>query len=607
MTEVLVADERLTDSRLTFPGWLKAGSLALLVFIVYWPALRGQFLWDDDAYVTDNANLQSTSGLWKMWVSPAATPQYYPLAFTSLWLDYQLWGLNPIGYHVVNIALHALNALLLWCVLAKLRVPGAWLGAALFAVHPVQVESVAWITERKNVLSGFLYLAALAAYLQFDPLDSAARPRPGAAWYTLALVLFVASLLAKTVTCSLPAVIVLLIWWRRGRVRAGDWLALAPFFVVGLALALFTAWVEKYVTGASGPQASMPMAARVLIAGQSLWFYAWKIVWPLHLSFVYPRWKIDPAAQWQYIYPAAALGVFAVLWLWRGRLGRGPLVAALIFTGTLVPALGFFDVWYMIHYSYVADHFQYLASAALLALAGAGFVWLGDLKIPLATAALLALSILTWTRADVYRDQPTLWRDTFRENPDCWMGYNNLGKYYMERGDGARAAQCFQQAIDHHHPDIGNMYYNLGLARQRMGDLAGAEQSFRQVLAHKPDHVAARNQLGKMYRQEGRWRDAEAEFRAAVSTDPSDWSARFNLGATLLDLGRAAEARVELDRAIGLAPDYAPAHYKLGQLQFQQGQIKEAVSSFQRAVNLDPADRTFQEALSQTRSRSESH
>src|SRR5262249_40863723 len=172
MTKVLVADERLIESRQAFPGWLKAGTLALLVFIVYFPAIHGQFLWDDDAYVVENANLRSAAGLRQMWISPQATPQYYPLAFTSLWLDYQLWGLNPTGYHVVNIALHALNAILLWWVLVKLRVPGAWLGAALFAVHPVEVESVAWITERKNVLSGFLYLAALAAYLQFDPLDT---------------------------------------------------------------------------------------------------------------------------------------------------------------------------------------------------------------------------------------------------------------------------------------------------------------------------------------------------------------------------------------------------------------------------------------------------
>jgi tetratricopeptide (TPR) repeat protein len=619
MTEVLVADERLTESRPTFPGWLKAGSLALLVFIVYFPAIHGQFLWDDDAYVVENTNLRSASGLWKMWRSPEATPQYYPLAFSSLWLDYQLWGLHSTGYHLVNIALHGLNAIGVWWVLAKLRVPGAWLGAALFAVHPVEVESVAWITERKNVLSGFFYLAALAAYLQFDPLDSTERPRKRAAWYALALVLFVASLLAKTVTCSLPAVIVLLIWWRRGRVRAGDWLALAPFFVVGLALALFTAWVEKYVTGASGPQASMPMAARVLIAGQALWFYAAKIVWPMHLSFVYPRWEINPQVRWQYIYPAAALGVLAALWLWRRRLGRGPLVAALIFAGTLTPALGFFDVWYMIHYSYVADHFQYLASGALLALAGAGFVWLGDLKVPLATAALLALSILTWTRAGVYRDQPTLWKDTFRENPDCWMGYNNLGKYYMEHEDASRAAQCFQQAIDHHHPDVWDMYYNLGWARLHMGDRAGAEQCFRQVLAQKPDHAAAHNQLGYMYRQEGdqeqqsmgvpantRWRAAEDEFRAAIAADALYWRAHFNLGVLLLDLRRLPEARGELDRVIALEPNYAPAHYKLGQLQLQEGQIKEAIRSFQRAVDLDPTDPTFQDTLKQAGHRSES-
>ena len=361
----LPAAARSATTRNTLLG---AAVLIAAVLAAYGPALRGGFVWDDPRYVTENPVLTEPSGLYRIWFDVGATVQYYPLVFTSFWIESRLWGLQPLGYHLVNVLLHAANAVLVWRVLRRLSVPGAWLAAGIFALHPVHVESVAWITERKNVLSGLFYLTALLAYLRFAPPDGegSARGRPWR-FYALAVGLFACALLSKTVTCSLPAAIALLLWWRRGRIGRSDALALLPLFAVGAALALTTIWLEKHNVGAQGQAWELSVVQRCLIAGRALWFYAGKLVWPLPLIFTYPKWQIDAGQWWQYLFPAGAVALPLGLWVLRRRIGKGPLVAALCFAGTLLPALGFVDV-YPMRYSYVADHFQYLASIAPIAL-----------------------------------------------------------------------------------------------------------------------------------------------------------------------------------------------------------------------------------------------
>ena len=341
------------------------------------PALRGGFNWDDDAYVTNNLTLRSVHGLSQIWGQLTATPQYYPLVFTSFWLEYHLWGLNPLGYHVVNVLLHALAAMLLWRVLVRLQLPGAWLAAGIFALHPVAVESVAWVTERKNVLSAVFYFAAALAYLRWrDDGTTTTGLRATSSWrslvlYLLSLALFICALFSKTVTASLPAALLLVIWWKHGRIAGRDVWPLLPFFVAGAALGLVTSWLERTHVGANGPEWALSFFDRCLIAGRALWFYAGKLFWPANLTFIYPRWQIDPGIWWQWLFPAAAIALVMILWSLRGRIGRGPLVAVLFFAGTLLPALGFANV-YPMRYSFVADHFQYLASVGLIVLAAAG-------------------------------------------------------------------------------------------------------------------------------------------------------------------------------------------------------------------------------------------
>ena len=425
------------------PVW-QGGLIVLLVFLAYLPALHGGFIWDDDFYVTNNPTLHDLGGLQRIWFKVGAVPQYYPMVHTTFWLEYHLWGLNPVGYHLINVLLHATAAILLWQVLLHLQIPGAWLAAVLFALHPVCVESVAWITERKNVLSAVFYFAAALAYLRFVALEEPGGPnRLRWYWYLGALVLFMAALLSKTVTCSLPAALLLVCWWKKGRVQRGDILPLLPFFVLGVGLGLMTAWIEKYHVGAQGAEWSLTFGERCLIAGRALWFYAGKLVWPVHLTFIYPRWKIEPEVWWQWLFPIAAVGVVAGLWLARRRIGKGPLVAVLFFAGTLGPALGFVNV-YPMRYSFVADHFQYLASVGLITLCAAGLA-----RIPRIIPATLVvlLGALTWQQAGIYRNLETLWRDTLAKNPDCWMAHNNLGHLLSNQGRIDEAMEHYHKAI----------------------------------------------------------------------------------------------------------------------------------------------------------------
>ncbi len=343
--------------------------ILLAAAIAYIPAYSAGYIWDDDAYIVNNTVIQRPEGLKEIWTSLTVTPQFYPAVFTTFWVEHRLWGLEPAGYHAVNVGIHGIASVLVWLVLRRLGLRGAWVAGLVFAVHPVHVESVAWVTERKNTLSGMFYLMALLAYLRaFDIPRRLAAPRGmgfTAGWYAVSVGLFVLALLSKTITCSLPAVIVLILWWKRPVWRWRELIPTLPMFALGLAAARLTVWVEQHHVGAKDLELGLTPAGRVLIAGRAVWFYLGKLVWPTDLTFIYEKWVIDPGVWWQWVYPAGVVAVLAGLWVMRGRIGKGPLVAGLCFCGTLVPALGFVDV-YPMRYSWVADHFQYLASVAVV-------------------------------------------------------------------------------------------------------------------------------------------------------------------------------------------------------------------------------------------------
>jgi len=343
--------------------WLFALLLLIFTSLAYLPALNGTPIWDDDAHIT-RPELRSWDGLIKIWTQPGSTQQYYPFVHTVFWAEHQLWGDAPLGYHLVNVLLHCFSALLLLQILRRLEIPGAWLAAAIFVLHPVQVESVAWISELKNTLSGIFYLGSGLAYLEFD------RTRKLSPYLT-ALALFLLGLLSKTVIATLPGALLVIFWCKRGKLsfKRDTW-PLVPFFVLGVTAASFTAWIERSLIGAEGGAYNFTFLERVLIAGRVVWFYVSKFFWPSDLIFIYPRWQINQSVWWQYLFPAALAVALAILvWLCRWR--RGPLAGILFFIGTLVPVLGFLNV-YPFRYSLVADHFQYLACLGIIVPIAAG-------------------------------------------------------------------------------------------------------------------------------------------------------------------------------------------------------------------------------------------
>ncbi len=535
------------------PKWTVPAILLVATFAAYAPALHGGLLWDDRAHVT-RPELQSVSGLGRIWFELGATQQYYPLVHTAFWVEHRLWGESPFGYHLVNVLLHAAVAALAYLILQRLRVPGAGLAAAIFALHPVHVESVAWITELKNTLSAVFYMTAAWSYLRFDEN----RQRR---WYLQALALFVAGLFSKTVIATLPGALLVVFWWQRGSLSwKRDVLPLLPWFGLGAAAGLFTAWVEHTLIGAEGAAFSLTAVERCLLAGRASAFYAFKLLWPARLIFIYPRWGVSAGVWWQYLFPLGALALLAALWMVRHR-WRGPLAAALFFGGTLLPVLGFFNV-YPFLFSYVADHFQYLPSLGVISFVSAVIVRRLDLlslaQRRVAQATLIALvgvlGILTWRQARMYGDIETLYRTTLERNPDAWMARVNLGKILAERGDSPGAAAQYDEILRRTDRGAGSQPDPIsGFARSQ-----------------------AQNNLGTVLAAQGKFDEADAQFQDAIRTNPKYADAYFNLGLVREAQQRLGDAETAYETAIRLGPHLAEPHNNLAIVLYAKGDYKGA-------------------------------
>jgi tetratricopeptide (TPR) repeat protein len=588
--------------------------LAITV-LSYSSALTGGYIWDDDMYVTDNKTLTSVHGLARIWSEPHASPQYYPLVFTTFWLEHHVWGLNPFGYHLVNVFLHACVACLLYYLLLGLEVPGAWLAALVFAVHPVNVETAAWISERKNVLSGLFYMLSVIAFLRFyglgryevdqegsdvgrqEPknppqrrrgaekralkkesknsppvsrvenssffLCSSASLRWNWSFYFFGFLLFGCALLSKTVTCTLPAALLIVLWWKRGKISRYEALSLAPLFALGAGMGLLTAWLERTHVGARGAGWDLGFVERFLLAGRALCFYVWKLLWPVHLSFNYERWVIDSGAWQQCLYPLAAAVVLLALWAFRRRIGRGPLAAALFFAASLFPALGFFDV-FPFRYSYVADHFQYLASIGPITVAAACAAWYVPkyhgqrLKIFTAAAVLVVavLAIKTWSQGSVYADPWTLYKETLKENPNSHLAHNNIGRILSRQGKHQEATAHFSEAI-RINPDLEMPHYNMGVELAALGKIDEAMEQYEEALRIRPDFEKPLNNLGSLLAQKGRIEDAVRCWTKAVEIEPDYTGVHYNLLIAYKQLGDSLAVRREYDRIRSLDPALA--------------------------------------------------
>ena len=563
--------------------------LAGVVAVAYLPAIPGDFVWDDGPYVTENALLRAPDGLWRIWFDLGATIQYYPLVFTTFFLEYSLWGLNPHGYHVVNILLHALNAILLWLVLRRLSVPGAWFASLIFALHPVHVESVAWITQRKNVLSCAFALLSVLAFDRATHLDARKRgPTFGWGAYALAVGLYACALLSKSAVCTLPAVILVILWWKRARLTWWDLAPLVPLFAMSLGMAAVTAYVERNFVCAGEFQTSLSIVDRFLVAGRALLFYAEKLVWPSNLSFIYTRWEIDARIWWQYLAPATAGAAMVVLWLLRRRIGKGPLAGALIFAGTLLPVLGFFDFFFM-RFSFVADHFQYIASMGLIALIAASTSsWSGRVRIAMGAAVLGLLGVLTWQQAAVYGGRETLWSDTLEKNPGSSLAHTNLGGVYLEEGNMARGLEHYREAV-RLNPESFHAQYNLGSLLQNLGNPDEALQHYQATLRLQPEHLKARANMALIVYARGEVERAIALLHEALQFDPEFAQGFHNLGWIYQQQGDVDEAIAHYERATHAFPDHAQAHENLAHLYRARGEAAAAIEHWRELIRVRPS------------------
>src|SRR5437588_12071253 len=531
-------------------AWLgAAAALAAWTIFAYWPAWHGGFIWDDDRYVTHNYLLIAPDGLRRIWFSLDAPSQYFPLAYTVLRIERSLWDLNPVGYHWVNILLHLGNALLVWCILARLKVPGAWLAAAIFALHPVQVESVGWISELKNVLMGFFFLLTLLTWIEY--VDATHKHRR--ILYVAALVFYLLALSAKATACTLPAALFLVLWLKQRPIGRRALLEIIPFLVLALGIGLVAVWWEKYHQG-TRMLVSLGPVERLLIASRAIWFYLCKIFWPAKLTFIYPQWRIDSTSPIAYSWPIAVAVAVVLIFYGRRFFGRSVEVAALFFVMTLGPLLGFVML-YTFRYTFVADHYQYLASIGPIALASAGLVTLSRLSRTLqrlvggtSFAILIGLGLLTWRQSATYRDAETLWRTTIATNPGCWMAYNNLGVVQFEKGNIDDAIDKYEQSL-RLYPEYPEAHYNLGSALLQKGYADQAIQQCEEALKIQPNEPDAHIVLGNAFMSKQDVDQAISQYEQALTLRPEDSNAHYNLGTAFQAKGETERAGAEYKKA----------------------------------------------------------
>jgi len=580
----------MTFGEARFVQWwvrlLGAIVLLLLVFLVYARVGAAGFIWDDESHLTQNPCIVGPLGLGDIWTSASAF--YYPLVLTTFWILHHFVGLNPLPYHILNVTFHGASALLLWRVLVQLRVRGAWLGAAIWALHPVLVQSVVWVTEMKNTQSAFFYLLAISCFLQ-------SRDRKqNVIFYWLTIFSFVAAITSKPSTVMLPMVLALCLWRREGGIKRRDLRLLLPFVLISLLASGWTIWEQKFHSHAIGADWVQTPLQRVLISADAIWFYLLKLIWPHPLIFIYPRWNVDPS-QWFAWIPLVALLVTAtVLVIKRNSRLRSVAFAFAYFVITLFPVLDFFDV-YFFRYSFVSDHFQYLASMGPLALAGAGIVTAVE-KIGVhwlaiqAASTLVILSILgalSFHQSAKYHDVITLYQATLAQNPGCWMAEYNLGLALKNQGQLDQAIAHYRRAINIW-PDYVEAHYNLGGAYIEKGEFDEALAEYRRAIEIRPDEADSHNNYGSALRELKQFDQAEIEYKRALSLRPQYLDARLNLGSLLLQRGRIAEAITNLETARRLQPNDATTHVTLALALMKNGQGSKAAAEFNHALQLAP-------------------
>jgi len=573
--------------------WLWGLILVLAVILAYQPVWYAGYIWDDDAHVTANPCIVGPLGLKEIWTTSAAA--IGPLTFTTFWVEHALWGLAPLPYHLVNVLLHGACAVVLWRVLRSLQIPGAWLGAALWALHPVEVESVAWITEMKNTQSGLFYLLSILFFvkgLRARDLDG----QTSGGWnYALTLLFAALAMASKSSTVILPLVLCLCAWWMDGRWHWRNLARVAPIFLMSIAASALSIGTQKLSLATfPDPQGVRSWPERLVTAGDAVWFYLGKLLWPHPLITIYPRWQIDAGQLVSYLPLLAVMIVLFLLWLKRDSWSRPWFFVFAYFLTALLPVLGLVE-HYFLRYSFVGDHFQYLAGMGPLALAGAGMTRLADFAIPgrpwlqsaLGAGVLLILGISSWQRAWVYQSEETLWTDALAKNPNCWLGHYNLGLFLFHKGQVDEAMAHYQKALEIN-PNDAEAHNNLGNLLFQKGQVDQAMAEYQKALGINPNDAEAHNNLANLLFQKGRLDEAIAHYQNVLEINPSLVDTHYNLGNAFFQKGQVDEAIAQFQKALEIEPNFAEAHYHLGNALLQKRRLDEAIAQYQKALEIDP-------------------
>lgn len=592
---------------------LKLLALTILIFVSYSPAINGGFIWDDDTFFTKNPVMAKPDALKRLWFT-TQTPDYFPLVSTSLWLQRLIWGLHPMGYHIFNIILHFFNAVLLWLILKKMKIPGAWMAAAIFGIHPVNVESVAWITEIKNLQSTFFFMLTIFSYLSFVEKQKKSL-------YVFSLIFFLMALLSKTSVVMLPLLLLLYHCLVDGPLKKKDLINSVPFFVFSALFSLITIWFQYNRAGAMGEPWSTGFGERVAIAGRVVWFYIGKLIFPFNLMFVYPRWSINSKLFFSYLPVIALIALGFVLCKKRKSWGWPLLAGVGYFVINLFPVLGFFNIYFM-RYSFVADHWQYIASPGIITLvvwAGIAvqdhFLFVPDAPLVASDAGkmlrgqsfqfykhfsgitlfkgltgflmLLVLAFFTYQRSGIFQENFTLWDDTLKKNPKAWIAHNNIGLELEKQGKLEEAMEHYLETL-RINPRYAISHDNLGLLLQRKGKLEESAIHFRKAIQEDPSFWESFNNLGYVLNMLGRQDEAVTYFQKALEINPYSLEAHNNLANIFSIKGEIEEAKKHYEGAMGIHYDNAEIHNNFGALLMDEKKYLEAMYHFRKALEIKP-------------------
>ncbi len=547
-----------------FPLAAPALTILLLTFLLYIPALQAPPHWDDIGYLVTNYHIRTWSGLWRIWFTDPSPLQYYPVVFTSYWIEYHIWGMTIWAYHLVNILLHGGNAILLMMVLRKLRIPGAFFIALLFACHPIHVETVVMIAERKNLLAFLFFMLAALAYLKFTDI-----PRPHRYWhYAAAILCFILAIQSKTVVFVFPFVMLIVQFYRNGKLSRRDILSVIPFLILAIPQSLIVRHIEHYGVGANGPDFEYSIPDKILIAGRALWFYIAKLIFPYPLMPIYVRWHIDPRQLWQYLFPASYLAVFTLAFAFRKKITNNPWLLLLTFFVISGPALGFVTYYPMV-YSFVSDHYIYLGSVPILiALVLLATLLRGKIKCPRMMAILsislvfVILSTMAMNQSSLWRSKLAIWAYNYKYNPHNHGVLGNLAVAFMENHKYEHAKPLLYEAAktnDHRY----TQYDNLGTI----------------------SHI------------EGHYDEAFEYFRMAATQAPGLIGASMNYGIQLQAKGRYEDAIVAYGNVIKSNSDLAEPFARIAYCQWAIGNHDLALKAAQWALERDPNDLRYQKVL----------